>query len=295
MTPTRSTTVPSFATLARKEIANYLRSKLFWAGATLLVIVSVLGVTEPDERFSTTGDGLAPAALIGVLGIVVMAGMVRNSDRAAAAAGAVAVPQRTRTLALACAVVVPLTAGLLWFASAVVGYHLHPPAPSADAFGPMTDATLYAQMFAQGVMATLGGPLLGLVVGRWLPGRGVAPVLAVVMVLLTIVLQPLFDWAERPRLAWVWIHFHSAGGIEGDPDRAVLHTGSPYFYIAYLAALCVLGVLVAVARDPEADHRRLAVAAGGVVAVALALCALAVAGGPDEVLVDPTPSSTAEP
>jgi hypothetical protein len=42
-----------------------------------------------------------------VLGLVVMFGLARNSDRAAEAAGAVSVPQRTRTLSLATAVVVP--------------------------------------------------------------------------------------------------------------------------------------------------------------------------------------------
>ena len=62
-------------------------------------------MTGGDPRWSTTGDGIAPAALIGLFGKGIMAGLTRNSDRAAAAAGAVA-DQRTRTLALAAAVVV---------------------------------------------------------------------------------------------------------------------------------------------------------------------------------------------
>ena len=53
------------------------------------------------------------AVLWGVLGLVVMFGLTRRSDRAAEAAGAVAVPERTRTLALACAIVVPFTAAML--------------------------------------------------------------------------------------------------------------------------------------------------------------------------------------
>jgi hypothetical protein len=284
----------TLTTLGRQEIRSYLRSKLFWAGAALLAFISVVDLINPDERFSTSGDGLLPAASIGVLGIVVMAGMTRNSDRAAAAAGAVAVPQRTRTLALACAVVVPATAGLGWFVCAVIGYQLHPPQPSGAPFGPTTDGTVYAQMFAQGVMSCVGGPVLGLVVGRWFPRRWVAPVLAVVIVLVTMVMQPLFDWAERPRLAWVWIHFLAPGGVEGDADRLTAYPGSPYFYIAYQAALCVLGVLVAVYRDPEADRRRLRVAIGGVVAAALVLCALAITGGPGEKVPSPIPSSSSE-
>lgn len=284
----------ALTTLGRQEIRSYLRSKLFWAGAALLALISVHALIDPDERFSTSGDGLLPAASIGVLGIVVMAGLTRNSDRAAAAAGAVAVPQRTRTLALACAVVVPATAGLVWFGFSVIGYQLHPPQPSGAPFGPTTDGTVYAQMFAQGVMSCVGGPVLGLVVGRWFPRRWVAPVLAVVIVLVTMVMQPLFDWAERPRLAWVWIHFLAPGGGDNDADRLVAYPGSPYFYIAYQATLCLLGVLVAVYRDPEADHRRLARAIGGAVAAAVVLCTLAILGGPDDRVLSPIPSPTAE-
>ena len=279
--------------LARQEIRNYLRSRLFWVGAALLALMSYVGLTGPDDRFSTVGDGLVPAAVIGLLGIIVMAGMTRNSDRAAAAAGAVAVPQRTRTLALASAVVVPATAGLLWFATAIVGYHLHPPAADAIPFGPVGDGFVYAGMFVEGVMACIGGPVLGLVIGRWLPGRGVAPVVAVVLVPVTIVMQPLFESVERWRVFWVWVHFYGPVGVDGDADRAAILTGSPYLHIAYLAALCVLGVLVALHRDPESDRSRLRTAILGVVAVAAVLAVLSMLGGEDERVPNPIPSSSA--
>jgi hypothetical protein len=291
MTVTQPSHAPPLAVLARKEIGHYLHNKLFWVGAGLLILVSVIGLVGPDPRYSTTGDGLAPAALIGVLGIVVMAGMTRNSDRAAAAAGAPGVGQRTRTLALACAVVVPFTVGLLWYAAAIVGYHLHPPAASAVPFGPVTDTFVYAAMFVEGVTACVGGPLLGLVIGRWAPRRGVAPVVSVLLVLGTMIMQPLFDFNERWREIWPWVHFYGAGGTDEDPDATIVHTGSPYLYIGYLAALCVLGVLVAMYRDDEADRSGLRKAILVVVGVAVVLCALTMMGGLDEVLVNPVPSS----
>jgi hypothetical protein len=292
---TTTTFTPTLGCLGRQEMRNYLRSKLFWFGAavTLFFCFAALAVGS-DARFSTSGDGLGTAAAIGLLGIVVMAGLTRNSDRAAAAAGAVAVPQRTRTLALACAVVVPAACGLIWFVCAVIGYQLHPPLPSGAPFGPTSEATVYAQMFEQGVMSCVGGPLLGLLVARWFPHRAAAPVLVIVVVLVTMVMQPLFGWAERPRLAFLWIHFLAPSGGDNDADRLVAHTGSPYFYIAYQAALCVLAVLVAMYRDPEADHRRLRRAIGGVVAAAAVLCALAIVGGPDERVLSPIPSPTAQ-
>jgi|RhiMethySRZTD1v2_1073278.scaffolds.fasta_scaffold04003_15 hypothetical protein len=288
------TDLPTLRTLARKEIGNYLRSKLYWFGAGLLAIVSVVGLTAPDDRFSTVGDGIAPAALIGLFGIVIMASLTRNSDRAAEAAGAVSVGQRTRTLALACAAVVPFATGLLWYVTAVIGYNLHPPAPSGVPFGSMNDMFVYAIMFQEGVTACVGGPILGLVIGRWLPQRWVAPVIAVAIVPITMVMQPLFEWPEHWRQVWIWIHFYGAGGTEEDPDRALRFTGSPYFYILYLAALCVLGVLIALYRDPDADRTGLRKTLAGVAAAAAVLCILAMVVGPNERQVNPVPSPTAE-
>jgi hypothetical protein len=286
---------PSLATLARKEIANYLRHKLYWVGTGLLAAVSVVGLVGPDDQWSTTGDGLAPAALLGVLGIVVMAGLTRNSDRAAEAAGTISVDQGTRTLALASAVVVPFATGLLWYVAAVVGYQLHPPAASAVPFGDVTDTFVYANMFEQGVMSTLGGPILGLVIARWWPRRWVAPVAAVVIVLVTMVMQPLFDWAASWRHVWVWIHFVAPHGVEGDADRAVQLSGSPYFYIAYLLSLCVLGVLVALYKDPEGDRARLRTQIVVVAALAAALCLFAMVVGPEGIVANPLPSPSAAP
>jgi hypothetical protein len=283
----------TFGALARQEILNYLRSKLFWVGAALTAVVTALGLAGGDPRWSTTGDGIAPAALVGVLGISVMAGMTRNSDRAAAAAGAVAVDQRTRTLALASAVVVPATVGLAWFLLALVGYNLNPPDADAAAFGPVTETFIYAGMFIEGVMACVGGPLLGLVIGRWLPRRGVAPLVSVVVVLVTIVMQPLFTWAEGWRQVWVWVHYYVPGGVDGDGDRAVALTGSPYLHIAYLALLCVLGVLFAMYRDTETDRMRLRKVIVTVAAVAAVVCVLSISGGFDEQRVNPLPSPTA--
>jgi hypothetical protein len=287
---TTVTAAPTFGTLARKEISRYLRHPLFWIGSALLTVFIVFDSTSPDEWGSTTLSGLAPAAVMGLFGLVIMASLTRSSDRAAEAAGAVSTRQRTRTLALASAVVVPFALGLVWFVSAVISYQQHPPSPESIPFGPVDDSFIYATMFAQGVMSCIGGPLLGLVIGRWLPQRGVAPVAVVLVVLVTILMQGLFDFNERWREIWPWVHFHGPTGIDGDPDRWSVLTGSPYWYIGYQAALCVIGVLVAMLRDAESDRRRLVQALAVVGVVALALLALTITGGYDEVLHNPLPS-----
>lgn len=285
-----STTVtegPTFATLARKEVVRYLRHPLFLAGAVLLVISTAM---QPTDWFSVTLEGLAPAATLGLFGLVVMVSLTRSSDRAAEAAGSVSTSQRSRTLALASAVVVPLSCALLWYAYTLVGYDRHPPAAEAVPFGSVTDGYVYATLFAQGVMASLGGPVLGLVIGRWIPRRGAAPVAVVVMVLVTIVMQGIFEFNRSWREVWPWTHFYGPFGTEGDPDRALVLTGSPYLYVGYLAVLCVIGVLVAMLRDDESDRRGLLRLLAVVGVVAVVLVVLTITGGYDETMVNPLPS-----
>jgi hypothetical protein len=277
--------------LARKEIVHYLRHPLFVLGVLLLAAVTWMGATDPDALASTSLDGLAPGALLGLLGMVVMASLTKRSDRAAEAAGAVSVSQRTRTLALASATVVPVTCALVWFLAAVLSFQKHPPLPGGVQFGGVDDGFFFATMFAQGVMAAVGGPVLGLLIGRWLPRRGVAPVAVVLIVLVTIVMQGLFESTRSWRVVWPWTHFYGPMGAAEDADRFVVLTGSPYVYVAYLAALCVLGLLLALLRDPDADRRRLARVAGAVAAVALALLVLTIVGGYDQTLVNPLSSA----
>jgi hypothetical protein len=276
---------PTLGTLARKEMVRYLRHPVFLVGLGLTILTSLM----VDDGTSTTLDGLAPAVGLGLFGLMVMASLTKSSDRAAEAAGSVATDQRTRTLALASAVVVPFGFALLWFVRSVWFYNSSPPEPHAVPFGPVSDIYVYTVMFNQGVLAAVGGPLLGLVIARWIPRRGAAPVALVVMVLVTILMQGIFEATEQWRQIWPWTHFYGPIGIEGDPDRTVVLTGSPYWYAAYLVALCVIGVLVALYSDHESprDNLRKVIAAVGVVAVVLVV--LAMTGGYDDTLVNPLP------
>lgn len=277
-------------TLLRMEILRYLRHPVFLVGAALLLLSLFI---DPDPRFSTSMDGLAAASTLGLFGIVVMASLTRSSDRAAEAAGAVSVGERDRTLALAGAVVVPFTVALAWFAATLWRYQGHAPALDGVPFGGVSDSYVYAVVFAQGVMAAVGGPILGLMIGRWLPRRGVTPIAVVVTVLVTIVMQGLFESTRYWREIWPWTHFYGPMGIKGDPDRALVMTGSPYWYIAYLAALCVVGFLIALLKDDEAPSRRLVRAVAGAGVVAAVLCVLTITGGYDEEQVNPVPSARA--
>lgn len=205
---TRSTVLPS---LAAQEIVRYLRHPLFWLGVVLTAATCVLG---RDPLTSSLLNVIAPAAGLGLFGLIIMSSLARGSDRAAAAAGGVSVPERTRTLALACAAVVPLTAAMGWLTWAVWAYRTTGvPAPGLP-FGDVGDGWAYAVLVDLGVLAAVGGPLVGLVLARWTRFRGAAAMAVVVLVLATILMQGLFVPLRTARLVMPWTYFGGPLGVE---------------------------------------------------------------------------------
>ncbi len=279
--------------LARQEIRNYLRHKLFWFGTamTALVVVSMFTIDEPG---SAGGYMIGPGVMLGVLGLVVMFGLTRRSDRAAEAAGAVAVPERTRTLALARAIVVPFTVAVAAYVAAVIAWQVRPPEEWVVPPG-VSDSFVYAAMFGAGVICAVGGPLLGLLLARYLPKRGVAAIAAVLLVLVTILLQGNFNGGQPYRVFWVWTYFMGQLSWAADPDGSIhfrTAPGNPFIWVLYLVVVCALGLVVAVLHDPESDRPRLRKIALGLVGLALVLGVLTMLGGYPETLVNPIPCRT---
>jgi hypothetical protein len=238
-------------------------------------------------------DMIAPAALLGVFGLIVMAGSSRRSDRAAEAAGSVAVPERTRTAALATAVVVPVTVALLWFVAAVVTYLVHRPSPSTVPFGPIGDGYVFVVMFALGVVPAASGPILGLLIARWVPRRGVTALAVVLVVLVTILMQGNFTWTWHWRVVWPWTQWYGPVGWNTGDDHWAALPGSPQMWLVYLLAVLALGVLVAIYHDAESDRVTLRKVIAGVVVVAVAALVLTMTLGLGETVYNPITGSPA--
>jgi hypothetical protein len=280
----------ALATLARHEIVAYLKHPLFLVGVALIAVTVVFG---DDESSSSLYHVIVPATCLGIFGLMVMAGRVRRSDQAQAAAGTVVLSERERTYALASAAIVPFTAGLVFFAWAVWDYHAQPPLDYTMPFGDVGDGWVYAMLFALGVLPTLGGPILGLVVGRWLPFRGAAILTSVGLILLTIFFQGIVEPVRTFRVFWPWTYFGGPYGIDGDPERWLILSGSPQWYCVYLVVLCALGVVVAALHDREVPRAGLARVAGVLVVLVVVLATISMVTGPEE-QVNPLPSPAAE-
>ena len=273
--------------LARKEIARYASHPLFLVGVALVVLTSA---GQPDASDSSLGKVISPAAGLGVIGVLVMASLTRTSDQIASAAGAVVVSERTRTLALVCALIVPFAAGLCWLGWALWAYRHWPPHANGMPFGGIGDDWAFAVLIALGLLPSLGGPILGLLVGRWVPRRGAAPLFAVLLVTETILMQGLFEPLRYIRLIVPWTQFGGPLGVPGDPERMSILTGSPQWYCVYLVVLCALGVVLALLHDRERPRRPLLVALGVIVVVAAVTAVLAITTGVQEVIINPLPS-----
>jgi hypothetical protein len=270
--------------LARFEMRRYARHPLFILGVIVNVAICVMG---PSTDMSSLGDAIAPAAGIGIFGIIIMASLARTSERIRLAAGVVPVGERTRTLALVAACLVPFAAGLAWWIWAFATYRHSPPAANGFPFGPASDAWVGAVLFGQGPMASLGGPLLGLLVGRWVGGRAAPAITAVGTVMFCIVMQGLFDPLRRIRVISPWTYWGGPFGVKGDGNRMLLFPGSPYWWVAYLACICALGALAALLHDRDQPRRPLVVLAAATAVLAVVTVLLSMWTGIPETLVNP--------
>jgi hypothetical protein len=125
-------------------------------------------------------------------------------------------------------------------------------------------------------MASLGGPLLGLLVGRWIGGRATPAITAVGTVMFCIAMQGLFDPLRRIRVISPWTYWGGPFGVKADGNRMLLFPGSPYWWVAYLACICALGSLAALFHDRDQPRRPLLLlaAATSVLAVITVLLAM---------------------
>jgi hypothetical protein len=272
--------------LALKEIGRYLRHPLFLFGFVLCWFTSLANV---DKQMSVLESPISPAAGIGLLGLVVTNGLVRSSDRIAGAAGEAPTSMRTRTLAVIASTLVPLTVGLLWFAWAVWEFHRQPPGRDGAPFGGVGNGWAYALLFALGTISCVGGPLLGIVLARWVNVRGAAPVFAVLLVLAVIIMQGLFVSLRSVRLFMPWTQFAGPYGIPGDANRVLILRGSTGWYAVYLALLCGLGAVVSLIPG-DGPRRSLRLAAGVVAILAVVACVLASTTGVTHTMINPVHS-----
>lgn len=280
-TPTRAATL---RTLAGLEARRYARHPLFLAGAALLGWVTVV---DSDDLAVATGAGdsaMAPAVFLGLLGVFVGHQLARSLARSADAVEAAPVDGVTRTVALCLACAVPGAVALAWLAWMSVALRVWT-APDTAA---VSSVELTAMLVA-GVVYAVGGPLVGIMVGRWTPLPGAGLLAAVVLALWTLLatlglMMPASRIANLVHLNAPFTSWVSSDGPAPEPPWVA--GGSPLWYLAYTTLLCGLAATTAALHGTIGAQRSRLLRAWVILAgLALASLALAAAADPTRVLL----------
>ncbi len=188
--------------------------------------------------------------------------LTRTEDRALALLPSAPTSPTTRTLALCVACVVPALAAALVLAVAILSWQVYPPSYLQTWLDAMPAADFVAWAFGSTVVAALGGPLLGVVIGRWwrFPGAGaVAAVLLVVLAVVSTSFAHSFYGspfvASRAGLAGPWIAWLEFEQTIVDASDVVQIPGSAAGHLVYTIGLCGLAVWAAVIKNAEGAER----------------------------------------
>jgi len=288
-TPTRAATL---RTLAGLEARRYAHHPLFLIGVALLVWTTVsvandLANGTGDAQLLMVADGTTvPAFFLGALGIFVGHRLTRSMVRSGEAVEASPADGVIRTAALCLACLVPGVVAVVWLAWNYVAIAVWPGPYSAA-----ISSTNHAAMLSAGVVYAVGGPLFGVMVGRWTRFPGAGLVAAVVLVgwallgtaglLMSASRVGTLVHLNAPFTTWV-----SSDGATG--AESWVAGGSPLWYLVYITLLCGVAATAAMLHEAWGAQRSRLVRVWAILAV-LALVSLALAAASDPTRI-PLPS-----
>ena len=264
----------TFTALAARETRRLVLNPVFLAAAGLTAYTLWSGqrgtVTEID------GANTIAATFFGGFGMLAAFWLTRSMQASEPVVGVTPVTLPARTAALCAVALVPFACGCL---TLLAFLHFHP--IGDPVYGAFSPSARIAVLVGQIVVPSLGGPLLGVALGRWVRFPGAAFVLFLVIFgwvqLVTILTISRPDSAPIAVLRlfspFAFFTLHADVGVTA-------WRGSPWFFIGWQLALCAIAVLVALLRGAEGRVRTRIIRALGVAgAVAVVMLVLAATGG----------------
>jgi hypothetical protein len=277
----RPFTLSTLATLARYESRRLARTPLF----VLAVALTAYAIYDRTRGSVSDADELPtyPAAFLGGFGMIAACWLTQSMARCAEALDVAPASARTRTTALLLTALVPFACGLTGL-GAIIAFRRVDGNWTEGAFGSL-DRT--AVLVSQVVLPALGGPLLGVAIGRWVRARWVAPAVFIVIVGWVLVVNGLADSYQNSTPALLMRMSAPFSFFTTWKSEAVeTWRGSPAAFLAWQLCLCALAVIIALLHHAEPEpRRRLIDALFVVVALTAASYALAVSGGLDHAVV----------
>ena len=242
----RATLVP----LAAREMHRFALNPVF-----LFAVVMTAWTTWDNRNAPATAVGTGnwyPWIFLGGFGMMATFWLTRSMRDSEPVVGITPSTLPARTAALCTVAVVPFGCGVLTLFAFL---HFHP--VGARVYGAFSPPAQVAVLVGQIVIPSLGGPLLGIALGRWVRFPGAALVLS--LVIYGWVNVATFGSLSHPdsapftalRLFSPFAFFTFAENGAG----VTTWRGSPWFFIGWQLALCATAVLVALLRGADGRMR----------------------------------------
>jgi len=269
----------TFTALAIRETRRLVLNPVF----LFAVVITAFALRAGPDAGQTEIDAANPypAIFLGGFGMMATYWLTRSMRASEPVVGVTPVTQPVRTAALCAVAIVPFGCGCLALLRFV---QLIP--VSSPLYGPFSPSARVAVLVGQIVMPALGGPLLGVALGRWVRFPGAAFVLFLLIYgwvsLVTILTMSHASSALVAvlRLFAPFAFFTYTGDTHSAGFAVTAWRGSPWFFIGWQLALCAIAVLVALLRGAEGRVRTRIIRALGIAGVAaLILLVLAALGG----------------
>jgi hypothetical protein len=267
-----------FAALAARETRRFVRNPVFLLGVAIIAAAFWVG----PRAGGTTGTDINSvttmiAIFLGGFGMMAAFWLTRSMRASEPVVGVTPVTLPARTAALCAVAVVPFACGCL---TLVAFLHFHP--VGGPAYEPFSPPARMAVLAGQIVVPALGGPLLGVALGRWVRFPGAAVVLCLLLwawvSVVTILSIPHPDSAPAAvlRLFAPFAFFTHTGNAA----HVTAWRGPPWSFLGWQLALCAIAALVALLRGAEGPVRSRIIRALAIAgAAALIMLALAGTGG----------------
>jgi hypothetical protein len=265
----------TFTALAIRETRRLVLNPVFLFAVAFIVFALWAGPDAGTTDIDTANP--YPAIFLGGFGMMATYWLTRSMRASEPVVGVTPVTRTARTAALCAAAIVPFGCGCLTLLAFV---QLIP--VSSALYGPFSPSARVAVLVGQIVIPALGGPLLGVALGRWVRFPGAAFVLFLILygwVSLVTILS--FSHPDSAPVAVLRLFSPFAFfTYTGDTGGVTAFRGSPWFFLGWQLALCAIAVLAALLRGAEGPVRLRIIRILGIAgAAAVILLVLAGLGG----------------
>jgi hypothetical protein len=235
--------------LAARELRRFVVNPVFLFAVVMAWLIGI----DADESIVEIDTVVGyPAVFLGGFGMMATYWLTRSMRRSEPVVGVTPTAEPARTAALCAVTVVPFLCSWVALFLFIQAYPIGSPVNGA-----FSEPTQVAILVGQIVIPSLGGPLLGIALGRWVSFPGAAFVLFLL----------IFGWLQlvtilsltRPDSAPVAaLRLFSPFAFFTYADNSfpvTLWRGSPWLFLGWQLALCAIAALVALLRGAEGRVR----------------------------------------